>query len=137
MPDVVLSALAGHLAGFPAGQGDALVFTHDQGEGIPPNRFSEGVWVPAVTRDGPPAGRGFHALRHIFASLLIRHGESVKVVQARVHASASETLDTYSHLWPDSEDRTRLAVDSVLGAHADKLRTAVLQRGKSAGHRLW
>jgi hypothetical protein len=51
---------------------------------------------------------------HYYASLLIRHGESVKVVQARLgHASASETLDTYSHLWPDSEDRTRSAVDSV------------------------
>jgi integrase len=48
---------------------------------------------------------------------LIRHGESVKVVQARLgHASASETLDTYSHLWPDSEDMTRTAVDDVLGA---------------------
>jgi integrase len=41
----------------------------------------------------------------------------VKVVQARLgHASASETLDTYSHLWPDAEDRTCAAVDSVLGA---------------------
>jgi hypothetical protein len=50
------------------------------------------------------------------ASLLIRHGESVKTVQARLgHASASETLDTYSHLWPDSDDRTREAVDQVLG----------------------
>ena len=38
----------------------------------------------------------------------------MKVVQARLgHATAAETLDTYSHLWPDSEDRTRLAVDSV------------------------
>ena len=26
-----------------------------------------------------------------------------------------ETLDTYSHWWPDSEDRTREAVDEVLG----------------------
>lgn len=26
-------------------------------------------------------------------------------------ASASETLDTYSHLWPDDEDRTPQAVD--------------------------
>ena len=26
-----------------------------------------------------------------------------------------ETLDTYGHLWPDSEDATRDAVDSVLG----------------------
>ena len=61
-----------------------------------------------------------HALRHYYASLLIRHGESVKVVQARLgHASASETLDTYSHLWPDSEDSTRAAVDAVLGEGND------------------
>jgi integrase len=54
-------------------------------------------------------------MRHFYASLLIRHGESVKTVQARLrHASASEMLDTYSHLWPDSDDRTRMAVDSVL-----------------------
>jgi integrase len=47
----------------------------------------------------------FHDLRHYYASLLIRHNESVKVVQARLgHSSAAETLDTYSHLWPDSED---------------------------------
>jgi hypothetical protein len=61
-----------------------------------------------------------HALRHYYASLLIRHGESVKTVQARLgHASATETLDTYSHLWPDSDDRTREAIDAVLGARAD------------------
>lgn len=58
----------------------------------------------------------FHDLRHYYASLLIRHGESVKVVQKRLgHKSAVETLDTYSHLWPDSEDRTREEVDEVLG----------------------
>ncbi len=39
-----------------------------------------------------------------------------KTVQTRLgHASAVETLDTYSHLWPDSDDRTRDAIDSVLG----------------------
>lgn len=58
----------------------------------------------------------FHDLRHYYASLLIRHGASVKAVQARLgHKSASETLDTYSHLWPDDDDRTRGAVDAVLG----------------------
>ena len=62
--------------------------------------------------------------RKCLYSLLIRHGESVKVVQMRLgHATAAETLDTYSHLWPDSEDRTRDAVDAVLGASADSLRT--------------
>lgn len=119
LPDVVLGALAGHLAAFPAGEGDALVFTAPDGGGIRRNRFSDGVWVQAVERCGLPKGTGFHALRHYYASLLIRHGESVKVVQARLgHASATETLDTYSHLWPDSEDRTRLAVDSVRGRSA-------------------
>ncbi|MCP4385394.1 MAG: tyrosine-type recombinase/integrase, partial [Hyphomicrobiales bacterium] len=55
-------------------------------------------------------------LRHFYASLLIDAGEPVKVVQARLgHASASETLDTYAHLWPDNEERTRAAVNEVLG----------------------
>ena len=39
----------------------------------------------------------------------------MKVVQERLgHASATETLDTYSHLFPDEEDRTRAAVDAAL-----------------------
>jgi len=80
------------------------------------NRFSERVWRPAVAKARLRPGTRFHELRHYYASLLIRHGEPVKTVQARLgHASAGETLDTYAHLWPDSEDRTREAVDSVLG----------------------
>ena len=72
------------------------------------------MWRPAVASAGLP-GFVFHGLRHYYASLLIRHGESVKSVQDRLgHKSAVETLDTYSHLWPDSDDRTREAVDSVL-----------------------
>ena len=74
------------------------------------------MWRPLVRRAGLPEGVGFHQLRHFYASLLIRHGESVKTVQLRLgHASAAETLNTYSHLWPDSDDRTREAVDLVLG----------------------
>ena len=74
--------------------------------------------------DVVPEWATFHDLRHFYASLLIRHGESVKVVQARLgHSSAAETLDTYSHLWPDSEDQTRNAIAAVLGPIADQLRT--------------
>ena len=67
-----------------------------------------------------------HALRHYYASLLIRSGASVKVVQARLgHASAKTTLDVYGHLWPDDEDRTRRAVDDAFAAPVeDQLRTA-------------
>jgi len=37
---------------------------------------------------------------------LIRHGENVKTVQRRMgHSSSATTLDTYTHLWPDFDDR--------------------------------
>jgi integrase len=123
LPRVVTDALAAHLAAFPAGS-DGLVFTLS-GKPITRSVFGH-KWRAAVETARLPAGTGFHALRHYYASLLIRHGESVKTVQSRLgHASAVETLDTYSHLWPDSDDRTREAIDSVLGAKstADALRT--------------
>ncbi len=121
LPQVVVDALAAHLAEFPAGP-DGLVFTRS-GKPITGSAFGH-RWRSAVKTAGLPARTGFHALRHYYASLLIRHGESVKTVQARLgHASAVETLDTYSHLWPDSDDRTRDAIDSVLGSTADALRT--------------
>lgn len=48
--------------------------------------------------------------------MLIQHGCSVKAVQKRLgHQSAVETLDTYGHLWPDSDDETRDAVEAILG----------------------
>ena len=75
--------------------------------------------------DGLPAGFRFHDLRHYFASLLIASGANVKVVQARLrHASARTTLDTYGHLWPDADEATRTAVEAVLVARADFLRTS-------------
>jgi integrase len=113
LPTVVIDALAAHLAKYP--QTDGFVFATETGRPIHRTAFGK-MWRRAAP------GTHFHELRHYYASLLIRHGESVKVVQARLgHASASETLDTYSHLWPDSDDRTRTAVDSMLSA--DLVRT--------------
>lgn len=113
VPAFVTEALSEHLRAFPTDGG--LVFRNAAGEPWRRNRFGE-VWRRVVASAGLPAGTGFHALRHYYASLLIRHGESVKAVQERLgHASATETLNVYSHLWPDSDDRTREAVDAVLG----------------------
>lgn len=122
LPQVVAEALAEHLRAFPV-EPDGLMFTNPQGS--PWRRSSFGDTWRRACREAGAEGHTFHSLRHFYASLLIRHGESVKTVQARLgHKSAAETLDTYSHLWPDSDDRTREAVDSVLGAAADSLRTA-------------
>ncbi|MBA3800479.1 MAG: site-specific integrase, partial [Geodermatophilaceae bacterium] len=57
--------------------------------------------------------------------LLIASGADVKVVQARLrHASAKTTLDTYGHLWPDSDDSTRAAIGAVLADRANDRKTA-------------
>ena len=48
----------------------------------------------------------------------------MKVVQARLrHASAMATLYTYGHLYPDDDEATRTAVETVLVARADEVRT--------------
>jgi len=113
LPQVVVEALAEHLRLHPSG---GYVFVDDQGGPMRRTAFSARVWRPAIRAAGLSTSFTFHHLRHYYASLLIRHGESIKTVQARLgHASAAETLDTYSHLWPDSEDRTRSAIDAVLG----------------------
>jgi integrase len=126
LPDVVAEALAEHLRVFGTGP-DGLLFVDDDGLPLLRPRFSRCVWRPAVAAaEAVPHGTGMHELRHFYASLLIRHGESVKTVQARLgHATAAETLDTYSHLWPDADDTTRTAVDSVLkiDTAADTVRT--------------
>jgi integrase len=81
-------------------------------------------------RNAAPDRTGQAAIRMVgtLPVTSFRHGESVKTVQARLgHANAAETLDTYSHLWPESDDRTREAVDLVLtGFLADSLRTSDL-----------
>lgn len=123
LPRLVTDALSAQLAEHGRGA-DGLIFTSSNGEPIRRTRFSD-AWRPAAKAAGLEPGTGFHALRHYYASALIHHGESVKVVQSRLgHATAAETLDTYSHLWPDSEDRTRAAVELALAPREDSVRTA-------------
>jgi integrase len=69
--------------------------------------------------DGLPDGFSHHDLRHFFASLLIGSGADVLKVQARLrHSSATTTLNTYGHLWPDSDESTNNAVSAALARHS-------------------
>ncbi len=78
------------------------------------------MWHRARPIAGMPDWATFHDLRHFYASLLIATGCSVTSVQRRLgHQSATETLDTYGHLWHDNDDETRNAVDLVLGGIAN------------------
>lgn len=129
LPQSVADALAAHLAEFPAGE-DGLIFTNPDSGPVRRSTYWD-AWRRAVIAAGLEPGSRFHELRHFYASLLIHYGESVKVVQSRLgHKSATETLDTYGHLWPDSEERTRAAVDDVLGSSCV---TCVSRPASSAG----
>jgi integrase len=70
-----------------------------------------------------------HDMRHFFASGLISEGCDVVTVQRALgHSTATVTLNTYSHLWPTAEDRTRRAAGvllmAVMESVADSKRTA-------------
>ena len=111
--DWVLNEITSHMQRFATGPG-GLIVTSRSGEMLSRTTFSR-AWRQAVKAAGLPAGTRFHDLRHFYASTLIAANLNPKVVQARLgHATIKETMDTYSHLFPDSEDLGRGAVDSIL-----------------------
>jgi integrase len=78
-------------------------------------------------------GLKLHDLRHFYASGLIAEGCDVVTVQRSLgHATATTTLNTYSHLWPTAEDRTRKAAEAMMstavGNLADSVRTNVTKK---------
>ncbi|MDQ1130681.1 site-specific integrase [Microbacterium sp. SORGH_AS_0888] len=76
---------------------------------------------------GLPEEVTLHTLRHTYASNLIAAGCDVVTVQRALgHSQPSITLNTYSHLWPSAEDKTRAATAdfmSSVAALADSGRT--------------
>jgi integrase len=83
--------------------------------GQPIGRSKAGhLWRAACT-EAEVADICLHDLRHYFASARISAAWSPKAVQAALgHGKLSETLDTYTHLWPSDDDRTRNAIDDAL-----------------------
>ena len=67
-----------------------------------------------MKRAGLPEGTTSRDLRHRYASVLLAAGESVVAVAERLgHENATLVLETYGHVMPDFEDRTRRAVDEA------------------------
>ncbi len=112
IPQSLALTLSAHVARFSA---DGYVLVNEWGDQLSPRTLQRAMRSARETvLDLPPNVR-FHDLRHYLASMLIASGADVKVVQARLrHASAKTTLDTYAHLWPDSDESTRMAIDAVM-----------------------
>lgn len=101
------------------------VVCNEIGEPVPPWHIERALRGVKPTIEGLPEGFGFQDLRHYLASLLIANGANIKVVQARMrHATAKTTLDTYGHLWPDTDESTRQVIAGVITERMDSSSTA-------------
>ncbi|WP_328449100.1 tyrosine-type recombinase/integrase [Amycolatopsis sp. NBC_00438] len=125
-PELV-TALSAHVGRLDGAGPDRWLFNGENGN--PPHQNTVGYWWRKTLRDAGQTGIRLHDLRHHFASGLIAAGCDVVTVQRALgHASATTTLNTYSHLWPSAEDRTRQAAAGLMAGAlkaADQVRTAV------------
>ena len=70
-------------------------------------------WKPLLAKAGLPHTR-FHDLRHTAATLLLTKGVHPKIVQEMLgHSSISITLDTYSHVLPDIQEKAVSVMEDV------------------------
>jgi len=115
LADTLVDLLAHHIATFGTHGPLQWLFA---GEGDnPPHQNTVGYWWRKTLRDAGLSGIKLHGLRHFYASGLIAAGCDVVTVQRSLgHSKATTTLNTYAHLWPTAEDRTRKAAESIMAA---------------------
>ncbi|MFK4099625.1 tyrosine-type recombinase/integrase [Streptomyces sp. NPDC019531] len=141
LPDALAEALKAHMKEFPPVEvtlpwaepdGEErtfrLLFTDAQKRAYHRGVFNQYPWKKALATAGviPPREKGsprfaaapddgMHAYRHAYASVLLDAGESIKALSEYLgHSDAGFTLRTYTHLMPNSESRTRRAMDAAL-----------------------
>lgn len=90
-----------------------LVFVKEDGSPIHPERLTR--WFDArVTKANLPRVT-FHGLRHSYVTMLLRGGQPLRAVSARVgHASANVTNAVYSHVLPGDDEQAALAGAALL-----------------------
>lgn len=126
VPGELAASLSAHVAAFGITNPAAQLFRTPLGRLWQRNNAGE-EWRRIRAAVGLPSEVTIHTLRHTFASNLIASGCDVVTVQRALgHAQPSITLNTYSHLWPSAEDKTRAATTTFMRAvtdSADTLRT--------------
>ncbi len=94
-----------------------LLMTGDGGRLFTGDLFHKVVWQGAFRWAGVEYRKradGMHALRHLYASLLLSQDVSVKELAEYLgHADPGFTLRTYTNLMPSSHERARAAIDEV------------------------
>jgi len=113
LPEPVAEAIAAHLAKWGPGQ-DGSVWTTKSGRPPRHDHYNKSI-AGARERAGLPASTTSHDLRHHYASVLIAAGASVvEVAELLGHKDGGAlVLKTYAHLFPESEERARRAIEAA------------------------
>jgi integrase len=102
-----------------------LVFCHTDDSPYLPDGITH-AWMRLAARCGIPDIR-LHDSRHTHATLLLKAGVNVKVIQERLgHANFSTTMNLYAHVSPGMQKEAASRFDDiVMGTPNDKLITVV------------
>lgn len=91
-----------------------LVFPNSEGKYQSADNMIKRRFIPSLNRAGIDLIR-FHDLRHTYASLLLANGAPMKYVQTQLgHASITMTMDLYTHLLPEVNDKCVNLLNSIV-----------------------
>lgn len=126
IPEGLCKILEEHVTGIGTIRDEAYLF--GRGSDLLNRNSAAHIWRMIRNAADLPDDFTLHTLRHFYASALISSGCDVVTVQRALgHSQPSITLNTYSHIWPSAQDRTRAAAADLLRevyeAPADSSRT--------------
>ncbi len=109
----VAEEIAAHVAEFPPAPDGRLFTTNGRKGLVSAINFNRAVAAAAKEIGMDPVPNA-HALRHSFASMVIKAKASPKQVQRYLgHTKISTTMDTYAALWPGDLDEVAEATDRI------------------------
>ena len=92
-----------------------LVFANETGGTINPSNLRNRSFARLLKRAGLPTNTRFHDLRHTCATLLLSRNVNPKIVSEMLgHANIAITLDTYSPVLPDMQEKAAKALEEAL-----------------------
>lgn len=118
VPQPLVDLLAAHLQqrGLTAAEADAYVFVGARRRPLQYSSFRQRVWQPACRTIGLP-GLGFHDLRRLNATEMVRRGVDVKTAQARLgHSDPRLTLGIYAQATTDADRAAAELLGDLLGS---------------------
>jgi integrase len=91
------------------------VFSSRVGTSLSTHKLTNRSWKPLLRKAGLPQSTRFHDRRHTCATLLLTKSVHSKIVQEMLgHSSITITLDLYSNVLPDMQEKAVKAMDDIL-----------------------